>query len=241
MSRANRGLQLFTNPMHLSESNEAYTPRDVVEASRATLGAIDLDPASCALANTVVRASSFFSFHDDGLNRPWRGRTFCNPPGGKSEGESLTKLWWKHGSEEWWLGRTTAIIWIAFKVDFDQTTQVRRKGEQRGLLPLDFPRCIPSRRLAFLTPDLPGPTPKNPTRKPTAKQLADHAATGLCTGESPPHASSIIFLPGRDVAADVARFKAAFGAIGEVIFDGERLPARPQTTTSTTMPSRGTP
>lgn len=216
------------NPMHLSESNEAYTPREVVAAARATLGEIDLDPASCPLANTVVRATMFYSLTNgpSGLESTWRGNVFCNPPGGKADGESLTKLWWKHGVAEWLAGRAEAMIWIAFKLDFDQTTQVRKKGEPRGLLPLDFPRCIPSRRLAYLTPTLPGPTPKQPNRKPTAKQIADHAATGLCTGESPPHASSIIFLPGRDYHADVARFRAAFASIGEVVFDFERLPAR---------------
>lgn len=217
------------NPMHLSESNEAYTPREVVEAARATLGTIDLDPASCPLANTVVKALMFYSLTNgpSGLDSTWRGNVFCNPPGGKGEGnESLTKLWWKHGVEEWLAGRTEAMIWIAFKLDFDQTTQVRRKGEPRGLLPLDFPRCIPSRRLAYLTPTLPGPTPKNPHRKPTKQQLDDHAKTGLCTGESPPHASSIIFLPGRDAFADVKRFREAFASIGEVVFDITRLPAR---------------
>lgn len=210
------------NPMHLSESNEAYTQRDVVEAARSTLGTIDIDPASCATANTVVCADVFFSLdkHVDGLRLPWSGRVFCNPPGGKTGKESTTKLWWEHGVTEWLSGRVEAMVWIAFKLDFLQVTQAS------AVMPLDFPICYPKSRLAYLTPKLPGPTEKNPNRKPTKQQLADHAATGLCTGESPPHASAIIFLPGRDVETDIARFKASFASIGEVVFDVDRLPKR---------------
>jgi hypothetical protein len=82
-------------------------------------------------------------------------------------------------------------------------------------------------RLAYLTSVLPGPTAKNPKRKPTPKQLADHAATGLCTAESPPHASAIIFLPechnGSVDLASIDRFRVAFASIGEVVCDMDRL------------------
>ncbi len=122
-----------------------------------------------------------------------------------------------------------AMVWIAFKLDFLQVTQGHGPDGPACSLPLDFPICYPRRRLAYLTPNLPGPTPKNPNRKPTAKQLADHAATGLCTGDSPPHASAIVFLPGDDYFADVARFREAFCKIGEVVFDADRLPSREKT------------
>jgi hypothetical protein len=227
MKSAKQRAPVAVNAMHLSDSNEAYTPIDVVEASRRTLGAFDLDPASCKLANKAVKAASFFSQGDeygDGLEAQWWGRVFCNPPGGKVRGKkSRAKMWWAHGAEEWLTGRVDSMIWIAFKVDFLQTTQVGASGP----IPLDFPVCYPSRRLAYLSPDLPGPTPKRPDRKPTARQLADHAATGLCTLESPPHASAIIYLPGRGSAAlAVRRFQKAFKSIGEVVFDKRRLPSR---------------
>jgi hypothetical protein len=92
---------------HSSESNEHYTPPEVVEAARKLLGAIDLDPFSCALANSVVQATEYF--HVGGFERPWylpnarphgagvpdthpatseslgtrAARVFVNPPGGK--------------------------------------------------------------------------------------------------------------------------------------------------------------
>lgn len=57
-----------------------FTPPHIIEATRAVLGAIDLDPASCAEANEVVRAKKFYTAEDDGLEKPWRGRVWLNPP-----------------------------------------------------------------------------------------------------------------------------------------------------------------
>jgi hypothetical protein len=59
---------------------ERYTPADYVEAAREVLGAIDLDPASCPVAQATVKATQFFTIDTDGLNREWRGRVFLNPP-----------------------------------------------------------------------------------------------------------------------------------------------------------------
>lgn len=60
--------------------NEWFTPADWVEKAREALGEIDLDPASHAIAQQTIRAKTFFTAADNGLERPWFGRVWLNPP-----------------------------------------------------------------------------------------------------------------------------------------------------------------
>lgn len=59
---------------------EWYIPRKYVEAARAVMGKIDLDPASSEIANQVVKARTYFTIEDDGLSKEWRGNVLLNPP-----------------------------------------------------------------------------------------------------------------------------------------------------------------
>lgn len=69
-----------------SDENEWYTPARYLDAAREVLGAIDLDPASSAEANKRVKAGTIWTADDDGLEQPWRGRIWLNPPyGGLAE------------------------------------------------------------------------------------------------------------------------------------------------------------
>lgn len=62
------------------KDNEWYTPSLYIEAARQVMGGIDLDPASCAVADQTVKATNYFSQEEDGLAQTWHGRVWCNPP-----------------------------------------------------------------------------------------------------------------------------------------------------------------
>lgn len=63
-----------------TSENEWYTPPEYIEAAREVFGAIDLDPASSAEAQKVVKAAEFFTQESSGLTKPWHGRVWLNPP-----------------------------------------------------------------------------------------------------------------------------------------------------------------
>lgn len=60
--------------------NEWFTPAEYIKMAREVLGAIDLDPATHAQAQTTIQAAKFFTEEDDGLAHDWHGRVWLNPP-----------------------------------------------------------------------------------------------------------------------------------------------------------------
>ena len=74
-------------------SVEWYTPARYIVAVHTLMGGIDLDPASNALANKVVRATTYYDKDTNGLEKDWRGRVFMNPPYGKTGILSNQEIW----------------------------------------------------------------------------------------------------------------------------------------------------
>ena len=83
---------------------ERYTLPEIVELVRKVMP-IELDPASSAEANAVVRAERFFTEKEDGLRHEWHGNVFLNPPYDKRTSQFLMKL-----MEEMQAGRVPQAI-----------------------------------------------------------------------------------------------------------------------------------
>ena len=61
---------------------EWYTPPDILKSAYEVMGGIDLDPASsdAQQAQALVKAKQYFTIANNGLERPWHGRVWLNPP-----------------------------------------------------------------------------------------------------------------------------------------------------------------
>lgn len=72
-----------TKKAHVSRAtgeNEWYTPKNLIEKARKTMGSIDVDPASSEAANQIIQAKAFYDLQSDGLIQKWNGNVWMNPP-----------------------------------------------------------------------------------------------------------------------------------------------------------------
>jgi phage N-6-adenine-methyltransferase len=119
------------------ESDEWYTPQEYIEAARQVMGAIDLDPASSELAQTVVQAGAYLTRFDDGLRQMrWlHQRIWLNPPY-SNPGPWIEKLVSEHQAGPYC---TEAIVLVN---NATETSWFQLLLER-------YPLCLPARRLAF--------------------------------------------------------------------------------------------
>lgn len=79
---------------------EYYTPMAIIEAAKAVMGTIDLDPASSRVANIKIGAANFYDEATDGLSQSWFGRVWMNHPFGRGTNKAWIKKLeseFKHG------------------------------------------------------------------------------------------------------------------------------------------------
>lgn len=135
---------VFKPKPHVSQSTgeiEWYTPPEIIEAVRDVLGKIDLDPASTAAANKIVKAKKFYTTSDDGLRKPWGGCVWLNPPYSiVLIQQFVTKL-----IDEWNAGRVSDAIVI--------TNNATETSWGQTLLTNCDAVCFLSGRVQFLSPE----------------------------------------------------------------------------------------
>lgn len=131
--------------IYSAQSTEWFTPPEYIKAVHQVLNGIELDPASCAMANQTVQAKRYFTKEEDGLSQEWRGRIFLNPPYGRagtSRQVGQTELWINKLLHEWRAGHIQAAILL-----------VNASLYKQWFAPLwQFPICFPTGRIAFVSP-----------------------------------------------------------------------------------------
>jgi ParB family chromosome partitioning protein len=111
------------------------------------MNSIDLDPASCAAANEIVKAARYYTKEENGLEQSWHGRVWLNPPYGRSEnmqarGLSMIRAFTNKLVSEYRAGHVEQAVILA-------TAEINAQWFQ----PLwQFPVCIPDHRVRFIVP-----------------------------------------------------------------------------------------
>lgn len=117
------------------DSDEWYTPEEITRTAHHVMGSIDLDPATCELAQTSVQAGTYYTKVDDGLAQPWNGNVWLNPP------YSASQVWTDKLFAEMAAGRVAQAIVLVNNAT--ETAWFQRLLTESKLV------CFPARRLAF--------------------------------------------------------------------------------------------
>lgn len=122
-----------------SGNNEWYTPKEFIEAATAVMGGIDLDPASSEIANKTVNAKRFYTVEDNGLEKPWFGRVWMNPPYASDLiGKFAEKLVFELPN----ISQAIVLVNNATETEWFYTMVVQATAV-----------CFPRSRVRFVTPD----------------------------------------------------------------------------------------
>lgn len=201
------------------ENPDWYSPLHLVEAARALMGGIDIDPASDAEANERIKAAVYYDEDTDGLvdeheqHRAWNGRVFLNPPSGQ------VAKFWVALVRNYLLGNTSEALWVGYSLEQLQSLQnpALYEGFQSDAktFPQHYAMCFPAKRLQF---------DENAARRESrhaierVKIARGHLKRKLPRERptSPTHANYLVYL-----GPQVDRFVTAFGELFGVCVVGE--------------------
>lgn len=138
-----------------SQTEDWYTHPEIVELTRTLFGGrIELDPMSCAKANEVVQAETFYTAEQDGLTRPWFGNILWNPPWSGSAENSVKRRGVKKLLGSYKSGDVKNAVCVL-------NSNALTTAWMEPLLA--FPICIPPRRIPHYGPHGEGGSPNSGT------------------------------------------------------------------------------
>jgi hypothetical protein len=186
----------MTNSKHSSKSSEWYTPLWLVHKIQQVIGPIGLDPCSSATANKRIRANAYWTEQDNSLGFIWENQInspisiYLNPPSkGKLPGNrSWAGAYWAKLMEFRDSGYLLEAIYLGFSIEQLQVTQKYHPAQM-----MDFPFCVPSKRIAF-----------------------DYGEPGKLCPKSPTHANVIVYVPG--IWDNSELFYDTFKSIGNTLW-----------------------
>jgi ParB-like chromosome segregation protein Spo0J len=139
-----RAQQAMGATVYSHKSLDYYTPEYVTNAAHDVMGGIDLDPASCAMAQEWINAKTYYTIDDDGLSKEWMGRVWLNPPYSYTDGRSNQDLWSSRLVTEYRSGNVTEGLLLV-------KAALGYKWFER--LWDEWPVCFMGERLSFVMPD----------------------------------------------------------------------------------------
>ncbi len=85
----------YTHAGNTSTYNGWETPKEILQKLYEIFGTFDLDPCSPTHNSRTapVRAKTYFTVQDNGLNLPWFGTVYMNPPYGRAIKEWIMKAY----------------------------------------------------------------------------------------------------------------------------------------------------
>lgn len=119
---------------------EWYTPHNIIDLAREVLGVINVDPASNEIAQEWIKADTFYTEDINGLDKPWNGKVWVNPP----YSAALIKKFTNKFISEYENGNMIEGIMLTNS----GTDTIWNKPLQKGL------QAYTNGRISFLQPDL---------------------------------------------------------------------------------------
>lgn len=144
-----------------SGNTEWYTPLEIVDLARQTMGGIDLDPFSSTVANLEIKAKYYYNRWQNGLEQPWFGNVWMNHPFSRTMNKlCIDKLVSEYNKEN--IKQACCITYASTSEEWFRPL-------------LQYPQCFIHGRTNYLLPD--GTKKKGVTKGSVVTYLGDDPFT----------------------------------------------------------------